>query len=112
MATTAPRITTRVDTETQALLAEAASLAGLPSINAFVLSAAIERAKEIMERERVLRLSNEGTATLLEALDQPATAPIKLASATRRYRNGNAHFARNNSAAAKRSRRAAESKKA
>lgn len=87
MSTTAPRITARVDEKTQALLTEAASIAGLPSMNAFVLSAAIDKAKQIMERERVLHLSSEGTAKLFEALDRPASAPARLAEAARKYRS-------------------------
>lgn len=113
MSATAPRITTRVDEKTQALLSEAASLAGLPSINAFVLSAAIDRAKEIMERERILRLSDEGAAKLIEALDRPASAPPKLVKAAQSYRTQNAYFTRNeNTSAANRSRRAVKPKEA
>ena len=40
MPTSLPRITTRVDEATQSLLSRAAALAGLPSINAFVVNAA------------------------------------------------------------------------
>ncbi len=47
MATTLPRITARVDADTQSLLNKAAALAGMPSINSFVLSAAVEKAKQI-----------------------------------------------------------------
>ena len=49
--TTLPRITARVDVDTQYLLTKAAAIAGMPSINAFVLSAAIEKAKQVIERE-------------------------------------------------------------
>ena len=50
MATALPRITARVDAETQDLLAQAAAIAGMTSINSFVLNAAIDKAKQIMER--------------------------------------------------------------
>lgn len=52
MATTLPRITARVDVETQNLLTKAAAIAGMYSINSFVLSAAIEKAKQVIEREQ------------------------------------------------------------
>ncbi|HRA91791.1 MAG TPA: DUF1778 domain-containing protein, partial [Acinetobacter sp.] len=42
-----PRITARVDEQTQALLIQAANLLGMSSLNAFVLSAAIEKAKQV-----------------------------------------------------------------
>ena len=47
MISPSPRITARVDPDTQALLSEAAALSGISSINSFVLSAAIEKAKGI-----------------------------------------------------------------
>ena len=43
MATALPRITARVDAETQDLLAQAAAIAGMTSINSFVLNAAIDK---------------------------------------------------------------------
>jgi len=43
MATALPRITARVDAETQGLLAQAAAISGMTSINAFVLNAAIDK---------------------------------------------------------------------
>jgi len=52
MATTLPRITARVDVETQELLTKAAAIAGMSSINSFVLSAAIEKAKQVIDVEK------------------------------------------------------------
>ncbi len=57
MATALPRITARVDVDTQELLAQAAAIVGMSNINSFVLSAAIEKAKQILERERSLKIS-------------------------------------------------------
>jgi uncharacterized protein (DUF1778 family) len=57
MASTLPRITARVDVDTQDLLTQAAAIVGMSSINAFVLSAAIEKAKQVIEREQSLKLS-------------------------------------------------------
>ena len=85
MATTLPRITARVDVDTQYLLAKAAAIAGMPSINAFVLSAAIEKAKQVIEREQALKLSQADAMLLMEALDRPATINSKLKAASERY---------------------------
>ncbi|HAS8402874.1 TPA: DUF1778 domain-containing protein [Vibrio vulnificus] len=85
MATTLPRITARVDVDTQDLLTKAAALAGMSSINSFVLNAAIEKAKQVIEREQALKLSQADTALLMEALDNPAVANAKLKLASERY---------------------------
>jgi uncharacterized protein (DUF1778 family) len=87
MATTLPRITARVDTETQDLLTKAAAIAGMSSINSFVLSAAIEKAKQVIEREQSLKLSNADTILLMAALDRPPTSNSKLKAASERYEN-------------------------
>ena len=89
MATTLPRITARVDIDTQELLSQAAAIAGMSSINSFVLSAAVEKAKKIMERERSLQLSQQDVMTLMNALDQPAKSNNKLQQAASRYMNKN-----------------------
>jgi len=87
MSTALPRITARVDIDTQELLSQAAAIAGMSSINSFVLSSAVEKAKTIMERERALQLSQQDTMTLMAALDQPAKPNSKLQSAATRYKN-------------------------
>lgn len=85
MATTLPRITARVDVDTQELLAKAAALSGVSSINSFVLSAAIEKAKQVIEHEQTLRLSQVDAMLLMEALDKPARENTKLKLASERY---------------------------
>lgn len=85
MTSLSPRITARVDLETQNLLSRATALAGMSSINSFVLSAAIEKAKQIIEREQLLRLSKHDAMLLVDALDQPAKVHSKLQTAAKRY---------------------------
>lgn len=87
MATTSPSITIRVDAETQDLLTKAAALAGMSSLNSFVLNAAIEKARQVIEREQVLKLSRVDAVLLMEALDNSATVNAKLKSAAERYEN-------------------------
>ena len=85
MATTSPRITTRVDLDTQNLLTKAAAIAGMSSINSFVLSAAVEKAKQIIEREQALKLSERDAVLLFEALDNPEEPNQKLSAAFKKY---------------------------
>ena len=85
MATALPRITARVDVDTQNLLSKAAAIAGMSSINSFVLSAAVEKAMQVIEREQSLKLSQVDAMLLMEALDRPATVHPKLAAAASRY---------------------------
>lgn len=85
MATTLPRITARVDVDTQDLLTKAAALAGMSSINSFVLSAAIEKAKQVIEREQDLKLSQADASLLMEVLDNPAMVNTKIKAAAERY---------------------------
>ena len=66
-----PRITARVDIETQELLLKASALIGISSINSFVLSAAIEKAKRIIQEEQKLRLSYQDAMLFIDALDKP-----------------------------------------
>ena len=85
MATTLPRITARVDVDTQDLLTKATAIAGMSSINSFVLSAAIEKAKQVIEREQAFKLSQADAMLLMEALDRPETQNSKLKAAASRY---------------------------
>ncbi|MDV7106383.1 DUF1778 domain-containing protein [Vibrio sp. TH_r3] len=85
MATTLPRITARVDVDTQDLLTKAAAISGMSSINSFVLSAAIEKAKQVIEREQALKLNQADAMLLMDALDRPATQNSKLKAASERY---------------------------
>ena len=85
MTTTLPRITARVDAETQTLLSQAAALAGMSSINTFVLSSAIEKAKQIIEREQLLKLNHADAELLLNALDAPAKTHSRLQQAAKTY---------------------------
>lgn len=85
MTTALPRITTRVDEDTQQLLSQAAALSGVSSINSFVLSAAIEKAKKIMDRERSLKLGKQDALLLVNALDETENVNTRLKKAAERY---------------------------
>ena len=85
MATTLPRITTRVDLDTQELLSQAAAVSGISSINSFVLNAAIEKAKRILEHEQTLKLSKRDALALVNALDSEPKLNQRLQQAAQRY---------------------------
>ena len=59
----------------------------MSSINSFVLSAAIEKAKDIIEREQSLKLSQRDATLLVNALDAPAQVHNRLQQAAERYAN-------------------------
>ncbi len=85
MAATLPRITARVDEETQSLLTQASALVGITNISSFVLNAAVEKAKEIMAHEQSLDLSHRDAVMLVEALDASAKKHPRLQLAAQRY---------------------------
>jgi uncharacterized protein (DUF1778 family) len=77
------RVTTRVPKNVQARLQEAADLVGA-TVNQFVLQAAIKEAEEVIDRERVIRLSKRDSARLLELLDNPPPPNARLRRALER----------------------------
>lgn len=85
MVTTLHRITARVDIETQDLLTKATAISGMSSINSFVISAAIEKAKKVIEHEQTLKLSQVDATLLMNALYRPALQNSKLKAAATRY---------------------------
>ena len=87
MATSLPRITAKIDIETRELLSQAAAITGMSSINSFVLSAAIEKARQIIERERSLKLSQEDAMLLIKALDEESSPNPRLKQAAKHYSN-------------------------
>jgi uncharacterized protein (DUF1778 family) len=64
------RIDVRVTHEQDALIREAASAAG-QTVTAFLLTAAEERARSVLDERRHLIMSNRAFAALAAALDAP-----------------------------------------
>ncbi len=79
------RITTRVPDNIHGLLRRAASLSGA-TINQFVVQAAVERAKQVVEDENIIRLSNESSQLFFETLETPPAPNDKLLAAARAHR--------------------------
>lgn len=85
MSATSPRITTRINSDTQIMLSKAAAISGIASINSFVLNAAIEKAKKIIADDNILHLNQQDAEMLIEALDGPAQVHQRLKQASKVY---------------------------
>jgi uncharacterized protein (DUF1778 family) len=78
--TRAARLEARATPEQKALIEEAANLQG-QSVTDFVLAAAQDAARRVIEEERVLHLSAEGTRAFAAAFrDAPDPAPALVAA--------------------------------
>lgn len=79
------RISMRVSKDLRERLEEAANYSGA-TLNQFFVQAAIKEADQILERERVMRLSARDSKWLLDLLDQPPSPPnAKLREALAEY---------------------------
>ncbi|MGR6981533.1 type II toxin -antitoxin system TacA 1-like antitoxin [Testudinibacter sp. P27/CKL/0425] len=53
------RITTRIDLNTQVLSLQATRLSDVASVNSFVVNAAVEKAKAILQAKNIIKLNQE-----------------------------------------------------
>ncbi len=79
------RIDLRVSADQKTLLARAASYSGV-SLSSFLVSAAAERAKEMVAERESITLTPRDWRKFLLALDQAERPRPKLQAAARRYR--------------------------
>ena len=89
------RLVARVPKDVQEIITNAAELTGV-SMSQFMIDAALDKAKEVVERNRLLMLSMEGANRFFEALDNPAEIQ-HLDDAYRKlkdYENGTVTFKR------------------
>jgi uncharacterized protein (DUF1778 family) len=88
------RITARVPLVVQEKLQEAADLTGA-TLNQFVVQCALERAEEIIDREKVIAITREDAAMLIELLENPPKPNAAFKRALDRYkgriRDGSLH---------------------
>jgi uncharacterized protein (DUF1778 family) len=80
------RITVRVSRAVAETLNEAAVLAGT-TVTSFVIQAALEKAERVVEREKMVRLSRNDAAMLLDLLEKPLLPNATLTRAFERFRN-------------------------
>lgn len=84
------RITTRVPLGVLEKLQEAADLTGA-TVNQFVVQSALEKAEEVIDREKVISLSSRDAAMLITMLDNPTQPNDALLSAFERFNKKVAH---------------------
>jgi len=79
------RLDVRLRKDAKQLIAEAAALTH-QSVSEFVVSVAIERSKEVIERSNAFVLSQKEASRFLDALANPPSPNDKLRDAAERYR--------------------------
>jgi len=86
MATKTDRIEARLSPDERALIDRAAAITGTSS-SAFVVSAAVDRADQVLSASMVTATAAEYFDRLLAALDEPEAAPRLAKAAARARRN-------------------------
>lgn len=79
------RIGARVPREVYETLCRAAELTGA-TVNQFLVQAALKEAREVIERQEVIRLSPRDWNWLLDLMENPPKPNAKLKAALKRYR--------------------------
>jgi uncharacterized protein (DUF1778 family) len=79
------RVSARVTSEVYDTLSQAAELTGA-TLNQFIVQSAFEKAQEVIERERFIRMTSRSASAFFEALDHPPKPTSKLRKAARQYR--------------------------
>ena len=79
------RITARVPENVHVLLTRASTILG-STVNQFLVQAAIERAKQVVEAENIIRLSGNSTELFFKTLDNPPVPNVKLLAAAQAHK--------------------------
>jgi uncharacterized protein (DUF1778 family) len=79
------RITARVSGNVRATLEQAAELLGA-TVNQFVVQSAYQEAQRILERESIIRLSQQDARKVLSLLESPPKPTRALKDAVKAYR--------------------------
>lgn len=87
MPTNKHHITIQVDVDTRHLLTKSTAIVGMSSINSFMLTAAIEKARPVIECEQAFKLTGADSMLLMDALDCPAESNAWLKGASDLYEN-------------------------
>jgi uncharacterized protein (DUF1778 family) len=79
------RITARVSSETMDRLVEAAAFSG-STLNQFLVQAAIEKARKIIEQESLVKLSYKDAEVFFKTIETPPKANEKLKTSVKEYK--------------------------
>ncbi len=80
------RITARVSEHVKDTLTVAADLTGA-TLNQFLIQAALEKAENIIEKDKMIYLSDKDAQVFFNALDNPPEPNKKLKNAFKNYKN-------------------------
>ena len=81
----AERISARVTRDVRTTLQQAADMVGA-TVNQFLVQAALKEAQEIIERERIIQLTQRDAAMFFRVLERPPKPKPKLRKAVAAYR--------------------------
>ena len=84
-ATDNQRVSARVSAKVYDALSQAAELTGA-TLNQFLVQSAYEKAQEVIEKERFIKLTARSASVFFDALEQPPPPNKKLRSAVKSYR--------------------------
>lgn len=85
MSNALPRLSARIDEETQELLIRAAALDGSPSLNAYIIKMLRQSAEKTIQEANVWKLDRDEAVAFVEALDNPPEMGERLSRAFDRY---------------------------
>lgn len=85
MAAKTERISARVPEEVYETLTRAANLVG-STVNQFLVQSALDRARQVIEEENIIRLSGESARKFFEAIENPPEPNDKLIAAFRAHK--------------------------
>lgn len=77
------RLTARVPPSVRELIAQAAQAVGA-TMNQFLVQSAVEKATEVLERERVISLSSRDAQMVFDLMENPPEPSARLKEALRR----------------------------
>lgn len=86
LAKTEERIPARMPRDVYERIAQAAQAVGA-TLNQFLVQSAVERANEILERERVINLSGQAAAKVFDLLENPPAPTKQLLDALEQRKN-------------------------
>lgn len=78
------RVTTRINLQVKETLMTAAQLTGA-TLNQFVVHAALEKAQQLIEKDKMIKLSKSDAEVFFEALENPPQTNEKLKQAIKHY---------------------------
>ncbi len=79
------RVSARVNPEIYETITQAADLTG-STLNQFIVQSAYEKARDILEKEKLIRLTGRSAAEFFKALDRPPEPSLKLIKAVKLYK--------------------------